>query len=695
MRRRAKTPFRWLRRVLLLAGVAGVAGLVLLLMAYSFGNVETQDPSTAASGGSGDGTDDDAVTQTENIDYVQTSGGQRVFRVRAARSFQDEQDVSRLQDVTLDIFRDDGDVYTIKSDRAEIDQSSLEAQLEGNVVVRGLGELVLRTRALEVKQKGGVLESNGAVELSFPPQRLEGRASRLRLDRVGDQILLSGGVHVRNVAGAEALTRLDCDRLVYKRAEGLIRAVDDVYLRRGDSEIQAHYISIYLQQDQKTLRALTARWNVVGTVASLMESGGRVIAGFSGQFLEVEPSEENPEYRKIRLDGSLEEPADMRLVQDDGLARALVGRRIDARAEGDRLIEVEGFGDPMRLDEYFDLPQPYMLRRACADRAVANFLPDGQLARIVLEGQVDLRDDGFQASGAQLAVLEVPEERLNLRGPSVELFTDRGDVVAPQIRYARQTGLIKATQGVETTLVDASDAGLSGTPLGGGSGPVRVSSKEATFTEVPPKFVFVGDVRAWQGQNLLIADQMRGDEASQEMAASGGVKTVWIPERNRAAATAAENRPVEVTAKTLSYRRLDRQLVYLEDVKVAQGERTITCDELTVDLEEDGGADRMRCRGEVEVVDPTGGQKVTGESAVYTVAQDLVEVFGEEVKLLDAQRNELVGQYLRFDLETGKARVLAKPPGASAVAPDPGIPQSVDGAPEAAGSGTPGADWVF
>ena len=41
IRRRARSPYRWLRRVLLLTGLAGIASLAVMLFAYQFGNVES------------------------------------------------------------------------------------------------------------------------------------------------------------------------------------------------------------------------------------------------------------------------------------------------------------------------------------------------------------------------------------------------------------------------------------------------------------------------------------------------------------------------------------------------------------------------------------------------------------------------------------------------------------------------------
>ena len=110
---------------------------------------------------------------------------------------------------------------------------------------------------------------------------------------------------------------------------------------------------------------------------------------------------------------------------------------------------------------------------------------------------------------------------------------------------------------------------------------MRVESREALWTDTPPTFSFRGAVRAWQGQNLLLADQVRGDQSGKEMAASGGVRTVWRP---AGASATGDEAPVAVDAERMTFRQGSHELVYHENVRIEQEDRTIRCQELTVSL---------------------------------------------------------------------------------------------------------------
>ncbi|MEE8525038.1 MAG: LPS export ABC transporter periplasmic protein LptC, partial [Thermoanaerobaculia bacterium] len=554
---RAKNPLRWVRRALLALGLASIAAVAVLLAAYRFGNAgrvdkeEVTQPTTHI--------DERTVTAGEGFDYTQTTEGKRVFRIRAARSRQDRADWAFLEEVHLEIYREDGQTISVNSRRARVNQQTWAAELEGDVVIRGWENLELRARGLELLDGGQQLMSVGAVEFHYPPPgqtangaelalpALTGRASSLRIDRRSDTINLSGGVHIRNVPGAEIPLRVDCERLVYRRDEGLVRAFEDIFLQYGAQELQARALSLFMnvgaepageaepaavtgeRSQNRGLRMLRARWDVRGRLAaagSLGQSGLRGAGGveFEGQFLEVEPHADG--LRRMRLEGDDTTPASVKVVDETGLARRLTGGLLESYAVDDQLQIVEGVGMPLLLEEFLDLDPPYYLRRACARKARARFLADGRLGRIDLEQQVELRDDTLYLSGGESAGLDLEHGTLEIQGPAVELFNERGALTAPRFSYSRDKGILHATAGVRALL--KTNEAFAETPLGRGDEPVRIESAEATWTETPPTFSFRGGVRAWQGQNLLLADQLRGDESKQELAASGGVSTVWI-----------------------------------------------------------------------------------------------------------------------------------------------------------------------
>ncbi len=670
---RARSPFLWLRRALLACGVLALGTIGLMLAAYRFGTTGEDDAERRAVATG------DKIFIGQDFDYTQTSEGEPVFRIRAERSRQERDDTAHLEAVVLDIFHEDGDTYTVTSDRATFNEHSWQAQLEGHVVLRGWSRLEIETRALELRQEGQVLVSSGAVAFRYPPD-FAGRASSLHVDRRTNTIALGGGVHIHSVPGAVRELRLDSERVVYQQGSGargrsgrrtrsgVVRASGEVSLRRGRESIAAHTLTVFLEDDLKTIDSLRAHWDVVGRLEAVNEAGEVMRVEFQGQYLEMKTDPARNGSQKLQLDGE-DDQATLKIADGTGYARILSGRYLTAQAKDGRLVHVEGIGDPLVLREALDLDPPYILRQACAERAAARFLPDGSLARVNLESQVELSDQALYLSGGSQASLNLENGMFEIDGPAVDLYNERADVTAPRITYSRDTGLIRAAGGVHATLAERSVSALAETPFAQGRGPIRIESEEALWTTDPPTFSFRGAVRAWRHQSLLLADQLRGDEASRELAASGNVKTVWIPPsregESAAAAASGTATPIEVTSERMTYLRNQSRVIYDGEVAVHQARRTITCKELVVELTERGGAaERMICNHAVRLADPDGGRRMEGDRAVYTLAREQVEFFGERV-LLDAEGTQLVGKYLLYDLGAGTVRFASRLPEAA------------------------------
>lgn len=663
--KRATDPVVWIRRILLLLGISAVLALAVLIGAYRFGAAdrEGRDPAPTAAR-----TDDRTITAGEGFDYTQTSEGEDVFRIRAQRSAKDREENVFLEAVTLDVFRDDGETYRVTSERARVNERTWDARLEGDVTISGWGDLELEARVLQLRHGGHLLLSEGEVQFALPPD-LVGRASHLRLDRKTDTIILRGGVHVRSAPGVTPPMRLDCERLMYWRGEGLVRALDKVLIRFGDQELRTRSLALYLESDQRTLRTLRARWDVRGTTRTPTEYGGESRVEFRGQVLELEPLPADREAKRVVLGGGTGRLAIVGITDPDGLARTLIGDRLEGLARGGRVSTLDGTGSPLLLVEHLDVAPPYFLRQACATRASARFDADGNLARVLLEERVELWNEEIHLSGGATALLQPANGRIEIEGDAVQLLSDRGDLVSPRIAYTRDRGLIRASDGVRASLDSGAAAILEGTPFGQGQGPIRVESEEANWLADPASFSFLGGVRAWRDRNLLLAEQVRGDQTSGELSASGGVKTLWFTEPAAGAAAGAAGaagdgaHPIQITAGHLTFRQPQQTVVYSEDVAIVERQRTIVCAELTVELSASGNeAKRMFCRGDVRLDDPVERRRVTGEVAVYTVAQDRLEVLGDRVELVDSQQNRIAGKYLLYDLAAGTVQIRSRVP---------------------------------
>lgn len=695
---RARSPYRRLRRLLLALGVLAVAIVVLLLVAYNFGRSRLPERTP---GEAGEGAGEGMVSRSREVRFVHSSGGRPVFEVRAETESQDESGVSHMTGVRVEFFRRDGDSYVVLSDRATLDQNTLAALFEGSVQVRGLGDVELDARALEVSRGGKIITSRGAVDFRWG-EDVQGRASEMKVNREAERLQLLGGVHVRSVPGVEPSLRLDARRMVYDRSDGLVRAIDDVHLQRGDGELFADTLNVFLREDQ-SVRLARARWNVHGGLRDVGLDGGVTRVSFEADRLDYQPAEADPGLLFAELyaeEGPTGKRAVVRSVRPDGSAQSMVGDLLEARLRDGRLVQVDaketGSLRQVRLTEYLDVEPPYVLRQACARTLHAGFRSDGLLDQVRLLGEVEMSGRQRHLDGGTEAAYNAADDRLEIEGDPVRLYDERGDLRAPRLEVAMGRGVMRAEGGVEASLSDEVRPALAGTPLGRGDGPIMVQSRRAVWTESPPTFVFLDEVRAWQGENLVLAEQLRGDQGGRELAASGGVTTLWMPAGRGetpgstpgAGAAASMRRPVEIRAEDMVYSARAGELSYYGGVRLTSDGRRLSCREMTVEVEESGtgaaGAERMICLGNVELVDPVGGKTVTGASAVYEIEEDRIEVFGDEVVMVNRDGTRLQGRYLRYGLESGSSRLDSRvpegrwvPPGSFGSSPE-SIPESPD-----------------
>jgi lipopolysaccharide export system protein LptA len=196
-------------------------------------------------------------------------------------------------------------------------------------------------------------------------------------------------------------------------------------------------------------------------------------------------------------------------------------------------------------------------------------------------------------------------------------------------------------------------------------------------------------VRAWQGPNLLLTEELRADQvganpatAAQRLTANGSVRTVWVPEERAPRPGAPPTGgPLEVTARTLRYDKASEELVYEGDVRADQQQRVLECRRLVVQLTEGGEAERMTCTGAARLDDRQAGNRARGETAVYDLAARTVTMTGEPVTLTKADGATVAGGRVVYSLDSGQARVVSAP----GAAPPPAKP--ADPAPPADGDG--------
>ena len=640
----------------------GVAGALVALLAilWFLGRDTTSDPQTTS------GEDPRGAQQVgKGFDHTITHEGKPLLRIRGKRDRYDKQGNLHVEEVLITAHQQDGSRYEMAADRATYNLQQREAVLEGRVSLAGPQGFALRTKKLTLKQGGRWLVSDSQVNFQWgtdPP--LMGRADSLRAQVNRGEFVLAGDVGFRAMrhqaeGGAEGEPfSMSAEVVVFERKLHQLRADGRVLLKYGPSHLRADRLAVHLTPEENRLQFVRARWKVRGEFHD-RDAAGR--AGFliaEGDSLAVLFDETGKQPTRIELEGDGKQAAHLRRGLDGGSTFDLVAPRAQAELAAGKLSEAHAGGGVVVTEEVPAKP----VRRVDARVADAEFASDGTLATLELKGDVKVEEPGRGHLLAARAIVTAERtDAYGAPGQPVRLDSPRGQLRAPQIVYTRAAGLAHATGGVEATMPPGKDNPMEATPLGESGEPVNVQAAEGFWRDQPRSFLFKGKVRAWSGDRVLRADQLRGEGEQRQLTAAGAVQTVWfMPPSQGEQGEAAAPRQVRVDADTLIYSDREQRLVYDGGVRVVDGLRTMRSKTLTVELDAKGQARRMNASGEVVLEAPAEGRTITAERADYDVAARRVVFRGSPVTLQDSKGGTLSGKQAVYSLATAKVRVTAE-----------------------------------
>jgi LPS export ABC transporter protein LptC/lipopolysaccharide transport protein LptA len=683
MVRKARSPVAVFRKLLLVALVLLVVGIVGLFMFGKAGQRREKPPRAEEAGGA-----KGMTLIGEDFDYTFTDGARPVFHIKGESIKADREQTIYLDRVAVTLWDRQGRIFHVESRKASFNRESNEGQLQGNVVLRGPNDLELRTARLNLQQKGDVVESETPVEILYGAKYVA-HAGKLNVDISGEVYTLQGGARVDSVPGVQPPVQITAQRLIYDRQRHWLRAEGGTRILRGQDRLSAMRIYGNLSDDETGLKFVHAFWDIEGETHStstafapgLSSSPGKAAAQPTtvhfqgGKDLAVVFQPENNEARRVEYTA----PPEGRVKMDStggGVTRTLTARRLEGTMENGVLNGADAFGG-VEIREVSRVAGKPAMRQATGQRGSATFKADGQLATLDLDNDVIYHDGQVTATGNRGA-LDMEQGRGEFVGEPVVVTSDRGRIEAPRMVYNTDQQIVNARGGVRALLQKVEETALSGTPLANGQGPVHVESAEAFWRQQPSSFIFRGDVRAWRGDNLLLAPELRGDKAANQLTATGGVKTLFYPTQEQAAKTAAgktetgktaaaqKPKPIQVAASDLQYSEKGDPpqktgvLIYTGNVRVDQEGKTLTCQKLEVDLGADRQMKTMVCTGDTKLNDPKVGRKIDGQKAVYEVSRRQVDITGEPVTMTDKDGNQVRGKRVLYYIDDGRAVVQGK-----------------------------------
>ena len=583
--RRTVTRFRVVLMLTLLAAVGVVVAL------YLFGAAGAPRPQRARN----DTPPFEEGTRLvgKDFDYTFSQGDKAVFRVRGDSVRVDKDDTVYLETVGLTLFDKEGRQFDAESDEASINRTTNEGRLWGDVSIKGPSHLEIYSKELLIQQKGNLLVTPGVARILYAGKYFA-RCDSLQAWLPDEVYSMVGNMRLETFPEVQPPLKLEADKAIYERKHRLLRVEDGAELHRGTAKLDADRISGLLSDDESSLTFVRALYHVTGETAESAAPGTTKIS-WAGNDLAVMLTPKGNLVRRIDLDGAAAAPASLHTA-GNGVTRTLVAPHIEGLlAEKDLLrsanayggVDIEEIGPPAAgagvpgaapagrpaggkaappwprgakagppgspaakaaSAAPGTAPQP-VVRHAHGQRADAAFRTDGQISNVTLVEQVTYGDGEVNATGDR-AAMDMDAGRGEFFGNPVNLVSSRGEMKAPHVIYTSADQLVHAVEGVHAIIQQASDANLAGSVLGEGKGPVMVQSTEAYWQRPQATFIFRGDVRAWRGDNLLLAPELQGERLAQgdQLAASGGVKTVWLPGQQEERAPAPAAAPPAVPA---------------------------------------------------------------------------------------------------------------------------------------------------
>lgn len=579
----------------------------------------------------------------DQFEGIQTLGGRTVLRIRADRTVGFESGWYTLEGVHLTVYRAGGQPYDVQAAQAQIHADTKELEATDGVVLRSADGVEVRTDRLQFKS--GTLI--GDRPLQFAMSSWRGAAGGVRMNVADESVLLTGGVTGATPATPEGpATSFRADESEYLRKAGELKLRGNVELLRGDDRFVSDTASLRADEKTDRLRSFIGEGSARVSMrrvpgASAGDVGAITIDAqrFEGEFDELGV------IAAIQATGS---PAHATLAGPP--TRVITAPRFRLLAPGGNLAEVQATGGVRMVET-----QGPVRRQVDAFNVNALFNPDGRATALNAQGGVRFTD-GSMIGESDRAIWDLPGDRMVLTSDPPRLpalRTDSQNFRARRIDVEMRQGVLTANEQVYAALTPRSGARNA---VFSANGPIYVNAEKGVLRRDANTAVFQGNVRAWQGDDTLLASEMRIDQASGTVIASGDVRTRLSP-REGAGRTAAAS-PIRTASKLLTARRNENQIILEESVTVEEQGRTVTADKAIVNLNPDGGLRNVEASGNLALKEKATGRSGAGDSAVYDPGKGTIIVDGDPASITDP-RGEVRGKQILFDVPRNRVQVLS------------------------------------
>jgi len=592
--------------------------------------------------------EDKARAEGMAFDDVQTIGGRVVSRIRARRVVSFESGWSTLEEAYLTIYRSNGLTYEISCPQAQFHAETKEAEAKGGVSVSSSDGIEIKTA--EIRFDGSRLTND--IPVQFKIDRWNGNAGALDLDVAGETLRLHKRVTAVMAPAnpAELPMTLAGDESIFHRRENTVTFQKNVAMDRGPENVRTDFVIGRFTPDRKNITALEGNGNTLivmaGNVGPGENLGGRKEITCEGFFTEV---------------GAGGEITAINARSDTKPARAILDGppRRDITARGFRVALANRAVTEIKADWQVVMKElGETTREINAEHVTVYFDPGTRKARSAyLEGNFRYTDPKTTASAFR-ANYDIAGDRIVLTtdpGWQATVVSDGHTLKAKQIEFSPRAQTAKATGSVIAQLAQKGKGSVSAdaTTIFPSGQPVFVNADELTMRQANRTALFTGNVKAWQGTNTILSNELQVTGQGDGVTARGNVRTLLYN-----SAEPQRRTPVQSTSEQLIARKVDRRIDLVGKVTIIDDARRLESEKASFFFNDAQKIQRIEAETNVRMNEIPTQRKGQGDKAIYNVDKKMMYLHGSPATVTDP-KGSLTGQQIQIDTTRNKVQVVS------------------------------------
>ncbi len=311
--------------------------------------------------------------------------------------------------------------------------------------------------------------------------------------------------------------------------------------------------------------------------------------------------------------------------------------------------------DPMQPESREkDKPAKRLKKTMTGKRLTANFNQQTQdVNDLTVDGDAKFTE-GERVATAARGIYTASNQNVAMRGKP-QLWDSSARANADEIDANVETGESELRGHVRTTYFSRESTG-GAAPFKNKKEPVTVASDRALVKHNEGASRYIGNARAWQGNDFVRAENIELDKGERVMTAWNNAQSAFYDFEREVEKGRKEVVPVFTTSDRIVYTDANRTAHYEGSVKIRQGPDRI--DSATADAVMDEERKLVSLTAVKDVVMTQPARRATGDRVVYTAATDVAILTGNLAMVEDRER-EAVTKSSKLTLHLRDARIEA------------------------------------